>query len=64
MLLILKAEHLIITLTNPSDPGSLTDNRIYSIVQDKYDNIWIGTYAGGLNKLERKTGKIMQLPIQ
>ena len=43
---------------NPSDSASLTDNRIYSLVEDQKGNIWIGTYGGGLNMLNRKSGKI------
>jgi serine phosphatase RsbU (regulator of sigma subunit) len=33
---------------------------IYSLVEDKIGNIWIGTYRGGLNKLDRVTGKIQR----
>ncbi|MEJ2616804.1 MAG: SpoIIE family protein phosphatase [Ignavibacteriaceae bacterium] len=41
-----------------SDSASLTDNRIYSLLEDQSGNIWIGTYGGGLNKLDRNTGRI------
>ncbi|MGB5893505.1 MAG: two-component regulator propeller domain-containing protein, partial [Ignavibacteriaceae bacterium] len=33
------------------DPNSLSDNRVYSILEDKSGNLWIGTLDGGLNRL-------------
>jgi signal transduction histidine kinase/ligand-binding sensor domain-containing protein/DNA-binding response OmpR family regulator len=36
---------------NPEDPNSLSDNRVYSILEDKSGNLWIGTLDGGLNRL-------------
>jgi signal transduction histidine kinase/ligand-binding sensor domain-containing protein/DNA-binding response OmpR family regulator len=36
---------------NPSDINSLSDNRIVTLYEDSKGNLWIGTYAGGLNKL-------------
>ena len=36
------------SLTNPK---SITDNAIYSLYKDKENNIWIGTYFGGVNCL-------------
>lgn len=41
-------------VNNPSNPNSLTDNRVYSIIEDSGGIIWIGTYAGGLNRLDKK----------
>lgn len=32
-----------------NNPYSLSDNAIYSLVQDKEKGIWIGTYFGGVN---------------
>jgi len=37
--------------TKEDDLYSLSDDRIYSIYQDKKGHIWIGTYGGGLNLL-------------
>jgi signal transduction histidine kinase/ligand-binding sensor domain-containing protein/DNA-binding response OmpR family regulator len=34
------------------DTSSISNNNIYSICQDKMDNIWIGTYGNGLNIVE------------
>ncbi|MFN3694446.1 MAG: SpoIIE family protein phosphatase, partial [Ignavibacterium sp.] len=31
---------------------------VYSILEDKEGIIWIGTYGGGLNRLDKSTGKI------
>ena len=39
----------------PSDPLSISDNRVYSILKDSKGNFWIGTYGGGLNKLNEKS---------
>lgn len=38
---------------DPSDPGSLSHSFISSIFEDSNENIWIGTYGGGLNKFDR-----------
>ena len=35
----------------PSNPLSLGANAIYSLFQDSNSNIWVGTWNGGLNKL-------------
>ena len=35
--------------------NQLNDNAIYDILCDKNDNIWIGTYFGGINVLLKKT---------
>lgn len=37
---------------NPNDIYSLSDNNVYSILQDKKGRIWIGTYGGGLNMID------------
>lgn len=37
---------------NPGDPGSLPDNRVWSLHQDRENRIWVGT-AGGLSRLLR-----------
>ena len=34
---------------------TLSDNAIYCIVPDSRDNIWVGTYFGGINILQRDT---------
>ncbi|OQY02696.1 MAG: hypothetical protein B6I20_06710 [Bacteroidetes bacterium 4572_117] len=37
-----------------NDKNSLSDNRITAIFEDQHKNIWIGTYGGGLNRLNSK----------
>ena len=41
---------------NPSDPSSLSDNKVYSVFRDRNGNLWVGTF-NGLDKLDEKTGK-------
>ncbi len=43
----------------PSEPGSLSSNNIRSFYQDPSDPtgiLWIGTFGGGLNKFDPRTG--------
>jgi len=41
---------------NPSNPNSLSDDRVYTILKDSKENFWIGTYGGGLNKFDEQKG--------
>jgi ligand-binding sensor domain-containing protein/serine phosphatase RsbU (regulator of sigma subunit) len=41
---------------NPSDPNSLSDDKVFSILRDRSGNLWIAT-ANGLDKLNENTGK-------
>lgn len=41
---------------DPADSNSLSDNNVYSIYEDKYKNIWIGTFGGGLNLIPHVSG--------
>lgn len=36
-----------------SDSTSISDNRVYSLYIDSKNNLWVGTYGGGLNKFNR-----------
>ena len=40
-----------------SDPSSISDDRVYTIYEDRRKNLWIGTFGGGLNKFDRKSKK-------
>ena len=40
-----------------SDSSSISDNRIISLLEDRAGRLWIGTIGGGLNLLDRETGK-------
>lgn len=39
---------------DPADPGSLSDNKVLCIYEDKKGTLWFGT-TGGLNKFNRET---------
>ncbi len=46
------------TYTNdPDDPESLSDNMVIYILEDSYGHLWLGTFNGGLNQLDRETLK-------
>jgi hypothetical protein len=42
---------------DPLDSNSLSNDDIIALHEDREGNLWIGTYGGGLNKLDRATGK-------
>lgn len=42
---------------SPNDSTSLSHNYVRSIYEDKAGFLWIGTFTGGLNKMDRRTGK-------
>jgi len=49
---------------NPNDPASISDNTVIALYEDSHGEFWIGTgtsfiqqRTGGLNKLDRATGK-------
>ncbi len=41
---------------DPSDPNSISDNRVWAFAEDKRGSLWVATYGGGLNLLDPKTG--------
>ena len=44
-------------INDPDNKSSLSDNRVYTILETKPDVLWIGTFGGGLNKFDKKTEK-------
>lgn len=42
---------------DPHNPYSLSNDRIYYIIQDKENNLWMGTKGGGLNHFIKKENK-------
>ncbi|WPO38760.1 two-component regulator propeller domain-containing protein [Flammeovirgaceae bacterium SG7u.111] len=38
----------------PDNPASLSSNIIYSLIEDKKGNIWIGSYEGGVNRVIKR----------
>ncbi len=43
----------------PSDNGSLSSNKVYSVYGDRSGTIWVGTFEG-LNRYEARTGKFIR----
>lgn len=43
---------------NPSDPSSLSDDKVYSVCRDRSGNLWVGTF-NGLDRLDESTGKFI-----
>ena len=43
---------------DPDDSNSLSDNDIFSVFEDSYGILWIGTKHHGVNRLDQKTGQI------
>lgn len=41
----------------PSDTNSLSNNYVLSICEDAQGTIWVGTMSGGLNCLDKRTGR-------
>ncbi|WP_162339645.1 hybrid sensor histidine kinase/response regulator transcription factor [Cyclobacterium salsum] len=42
---------------DPSDPGSLNSNQVWSFFQDRQDRYWIGNLPGGLHKIDPSRNK-------
>ncbi|RKY99509.1 MAG: hypothetical protein DRQ13_02140 [Ignavibacteriae bacterium] len=43
----------------PSIKNSISDNRVYNIFKDSNGELWIGTYGGGLNKMNTAEGSFI-----
>ncbi|MCF8357462.1 MAG: response regulator [Prolixibacteraceae bacterium] len=49
------------------DSLSLTNNNVYSLLEDPFNNVWIGTYGGGISKVISRTANrltCMQITTQ
>lgn len=42
---------------NPEDPASLSNNSVWAMLEDRQGNFWVATRCGGLNRMERASGK-------
>ncbi len=40
---------------DPNDPGSLSENTVRDICEDKNGDLWVATYYGGVNRFDRET---------
>jgi ligand-binding sensor domain-containing protein/signal transduction histidine kinase len=54
---------LIVYKNKPTDTSSISSNYINGITEDKKGNLWIATRVGGVNKLDRSTGKFSKYKI-
>jgi len=41
---------------NPQDIYSLSSNAVYTVYEDHFNQIWAGTFGGGINLLDNSTG--------
>ena len=41
----------------PGDPATLSDHTVMSFLEGPGDELWVGTDGGGLNRLDRRTGR-------
>ncbi len=46
---------------NPNNPKSLSANAVSAIAEAPNGDLWVSTYGGGLNRVDRKTGAARQL---
>ncbi|MFA7287893.1 MAG: two-component regulator propeller domain-containing protein [Melioribacteraceae bacterium] len=46
-------------LNDLNDPFSISDNRIYTIYEDRDRDFWVGTFGGGLVKFDRKNERFI-----
>lgn len=56
--LIRKKEMKFFVINKNSIPAKLNDNVVWSILEDEENKLWVGTYKGGLNVLDRKTNEM------
>ena len=45
---------------DPSDSGSLGDDRVMSLHVDSRGTLWVGTYSAGLNRFDPDTGRFVR----
>lgn len=43
---------------DPSESGSISDDKVYSVFRDRSGNLWVGTF-NGLDRLDETTGKFI-----
>ena len=42
---------------NKNDSTSISNDNVYSIIEDSYNRIWVATYGGGINIIKQRTNK-------
>lgn len=53
----LENQQIIHVKKTPADPYSLNDNAIYSVLEDKREGVWLGTFFGGLNYFSKENNQ-------
>ena len=48
---------------NPADPSSLSSDRVWSVYEDRKNQLWVGTQEA-LHRLDAKTGKFTRYPSE
>jgi signal transduction histidine kinase/ligand-binding sensor domain-containing protein len=48
-------------LPDPKNPNSLSHKNIFTVFVDKGNKIWVGTKAGWINRLDKKTGEVTRI---
>ena len=46
-------------INNPQSPGSISNNNVFDIQEDRDGNLWISTYGGGLNFFDRRAQRFV-----
>ncbi len=49
---------------DPADPTSLSADEVHAILEDRAGRLWIGTWGGGLNLLDRATGQFTRYTVK
>ncbi len=49
---------------DPEDPKSLAYNRVNVFFEDAGDQLWLGLYGGGLNRLNLKSGEMVRFGVK
>ena len=44
----------------PTDPLSLGSNFVATLIESRAGELWVGTFGGGLNRLDRETGTVVR----
>ncbi len=46
-------------LNKSGDPNSISDDSVTTIIEDQNGDLWVGTFAGGLNRFDKATGRFV-----
>ncbi len=47
--------------TDPQDSNSISSNAVSNLLEDSKGRIWAGTYDGGVNVYDKKTGRFLRI---